>query len=480
MPRASTSAAVLAFATIAAAPAFGQFSQNASLLSKLDTYGGYNDVWGYAANGVELCILGTTTGTSFIDATDPTNPIEVKFISGPFSTWRDMDTWGTYAYMGSEGGGGIQIVDLTDPLDPILVKSWGQPSITSSHTIYVDKTAGHLYVNGATTGMWIADLADPLNPAIITNYGSNYVHDSFAQNGMAHLAEIYGGRYRIVDASGLPSFVSLDSVNTPGSFTHNVWVSADDRIAGTTDESSNGHLALYDISNPNNVNKLSEFTTGTGSIIHNTYLEGNVAHCAWYTDGYVAVDIQDPVNPTLLAYYDTYKPPASGYTGAWACYPYQPSGVVYVNDTATGLYIVEIDCLPAAFYGSGLAGTGGYTPSIDETGGLANAGNGGYGIVAEGLLGGAPGAFFVGTASGSVPAFGGTILVDLFQPILVLPFVAGGAGAGAGTASTPFPLPNNPALVGLKLFGQALALDAGAPSGVSMTGGLEITICDPV
>ena len=96
------------------------------LLSKVDTGADYNDIWGYTApDGREYAIIGTTAGTYFYNATDPTAPYEVAYISGPTSMWRDMKTWSHYAYIVTEGGGGMQIVNLANPDNPVLVRTWG-------------------------------------------------------------------------------------------------------------------------------------------------------------------------------------------------------------------------------------------------------------------------------------------------------------------------------------------------------------------
>ncbi|HEY6905847.1 MAG TPA: hypothetical protein VI230_00180, partial [Ignavibacteriaceae bacterium] len=75
-------------------PVIGQ-QLNTNLLSNLDQYhsAGYNDIWGYTdQNGREYALLGVNTGTSVIDVTDPFNPVEVAFVPGSGSIWRDIKT----------------------------------------------------------------------------------------------------------------------------------------------------------------------------------------------------------------------------------------------------------------------------------------------------------------------------------------------------------------------------------------------------
>ena len=56
-----------------------------ALLSQLDSYSSYNDVWGYTdGNGREIAIVGTFNGTSFVETTDPFNPVELLFFVAQF------------------------------------------------------------------------------------------------------------------------------------------------------------------------------------------------------------------------------------------------------------------------------------------------------------------------------------------------------------------------------------------------------------
>lgn len=79
-------------------------NQNTYLLRNLDSYSSYSAIWGYVApDGREYAILGTNTGTSFVDITDSANIHQVDFVSGVTSSWREMKTYSHYAYVVSEG-----------------------------------------------------------------------------------------------------------------------------------------------------------------------------------------------------------------------------------------------------------------------------------------------------------------------------------------------------------------------------------------
>ena len=87
-----------------------------------------SDIWGYAdEEGNEYALVGTYSGLSIVDVTDPSNPTEVFFGTGAGSIWRDIKTWGDYAYVSNESFGGVYIVDLS-PLPG------GEITVTSSFT----------------------------------------------------------------------------------------------------------------------------------------------------------------------------------------------------------------------------------------------------------------------------------------------------------------------------------------------------------
>ena len=67
---------------------------------------------------------------------------------------------------------------------------------------------------------------------------------------------------------------------------------------------------------------------------HNLFILGDYAHISYYGDGYVVLDISDPVNPFLVGEYST--------SSQWGCYPYLPSGLTICSDMDDGLYVFNL------------------------------------------------------------------------------------------------------------------------------------------
>ena len=325
---------------------------NCTLLGHLDHRSSYNDVWGYTApNGDEYAILCLNSGTSIIDVTVPSAPVERAFFSGSNSTWRDARTYGSYAYVVTEASGGFQIINMSNPNSPSLVGTVGAGVFNNAHNICLDPGTGRIYIVGgnssANNPVFDASI-NPTNPPLLGsalpvnagNPNSSYFHDMQVENGYAYGAMIYNGDLRIMDASSLPCPI-LSSVATPGTFTHNAWPNAAGTVCVTTDEVSGGVVKFWDITNKSNPLPLGQYTPNGSSIPHNAYIVGDLCHVSWYTEGYRCIDISDPNNPVEVASYDTWPGATGGYNGNWGCYPFLASGNILVSDRATGLYIVK-------------------------------------------------------------------------------------------------------------------------------------------
>ena len=99
-----------------ACTAFGQFNiDSLSHISYQQLHGAnLNDVWGYEDElGNEYAIVGTSKGTSIVDITNPSAPVEIFWYPGTESIWRDPCVYGDFAYVTTEAEDGLLIIDLS-------------------------------------------------------------------------------------------------------------------------------------------------------------------------------------------------------------------------------------------------------------------------------------------------------------------------------------------------------------------------------
>ena len=97
---------------------------------------------------------------------------------------------------------------------------------------------------------------------------------------------------------------------------------------------------------------MTSFSPGAGDyVIHNPLVVGSDVYLSWYTDGVRVVSTKDPRNPTEVAYF---VPPAAqqpikpsqravltNTTQVWGVAVDEATGLVYLSDMNTGLWIVK-------------------------------------------------------------------------------------------------------------------------------------------
>ncbi|CAN5277892.1 hypothetical protein BH09BAC1_BH09BAC1_01610 [soil metagenome] len=328
--------------------------RNMTLLSNLDYTPELSDIWGYAANGREYALVGLYNAVSIVDVTDPVNPVALHNIPGASTVWRDLKTWGHYAYVTNEGGNGLLVIDLAGL--PATINSINrQPNgLTTAHNVFIDEN-GIAYIlggNGANKGALMLNLnTDPWNPPVVGNYSTRYVHDAFVRNDTLWTAEINDGIFSVVNVSNKSNPVVMATQATTGVTTHNLWLSDDGKYLYTTDEVSNANIDAYDVSDLSNIRRLGTFKSSPGQnvIPHNVFLKGNFGIISYYRDGIVVFDATQPNNMIEVGNYDTSPFSGNGYNGAWGVYPYLPSGNVLVSDIENGLYVLGIEYKQAAY-----------------------------------------------------------------------------------------------------------------------------------
>ncbi len=322
-----------------------------------------NDIWGYVApDGTEYALVGKRNGVSIVSLADPDNAVEVASIPGQNSIWRDLKTYGTYAYVvADQGTEGLTIIDLSDLPNSVSfthnnLEVPTQQPLQRAHNLYIDVPTGLVYIAGSrqnSGGMLLYDIASVPGEAIfIALAPAVYAHDVYVQDGVMYASEINAGRLGIYDVSDPQNIVQLGIRNTPFNFTHNAWATADGNYVFTTDERANAPVAAYDITDPSEPILLDEFrplrSLGSGVIPHNTHVIDRYLSTSYYTDGLSVADASVPDNVIEVAYYDTWLGADGGFNGAWGSYPYLPSGLTLITDISNGLYVVDVDYKRAA------------------------------------------------------------------------------------------------------------------------------------
>ena len=320
-----------------------------------------NDIWGWVdSSGNEYAIVGMNDGTSIIDLSDPLSPQEVLFVPGMNSIWRDIKTFGNYAYVTTEAMNGLLIIDLSNLPDSANTNTYlytgpSNAQWQRAHNIYIDER-GYAYIFGANRGSGgaiILDLnQDPTQPVEIADINNWYVHDGMVRGDTLFLANGNNSLFSVWDVSNPSNPVLLAQNPTVGFYSHNIWSSDDGNYIYTTEEDNGGHLSEFNITDLNNIDLTDKIQAEPGNNImpHNAFYINDYIVNSYYTTGIQIFDVQSKGNIVNVGHFDT-SPNFSGpgSNGCWGVYPYLPSGIIIASDIENGFFVLDPDYKRAAY-----------------------------------------------------------------------------------------------------------------------------------
>ena len=320
-----------------------------------------NDIWGWVDSaGNEYAIVGMNDGTSIIDLSDPLSPQEVLFVPGMNSIWRDIKTYGNYAYVTTEAMNGLLIIDLSNLPDSANTNTYlytgpSNAQWQRAHNIYIDDR-GYAYIFGANRGSGgaiILDLnQDPTQPVEIADINNWQVHDGMVKGDTLFLAHAGNSLFSIWDVSNPATPVLLSQNPTVGYYSHNIWSSDDGNYIYTTEEDNGGHLSEFNITDLNNIDLTDKIQAEPGNNImpHNAFYINDYIVNSYYTTGIQIFDVKSKGNIVNVGHFDT-SPNFSGpgSNGCWGVYPYLPSGIIIASDIENGFFVLDPDYKRAAY-----------------------------------------------------------------------------------------------------------------------------------
>jgi hypothetical protein len=221
-------------------------------------------------------------GFGLYDVTDPAHPTKLALYAterglnrGSHEIWLQQVGHRAYVYtavINSEDRtagekADFRIIDVTDPTAPLQVGQWGA----------------------------MADLGRLASPAefvhsVITNAQATRAYLSYWDLGTI-----------ILDISNPASPVYLGRTNAPA--THSAAIARGGNLLIETHEIEAGVPTLYDITDPANPVRLSDFVIDGYQFdtVHDPKIAGGTAYFSWYSLGVVLADISRPAEPRFLA-----------------------------------------------------------------------------------------------------------------------------------------------------------------------------------
>ncbi len=359
------------------------------------------DIWGFMDLNThrEYAIMGYSRGTAVYDVTDPQNPLEIGFVDGQTTTWRDIKVyqfwnagdgrWNSYAYITADNASdGLFIIDLTE-LPHRISRVTYSSDFVAAHNVYLSRTdfSTGLSQTGDSPILILAgsnredgrfrsySLDDPRSPGFIARPGTPagqpgsdrlYMHDAASMlvtdsrkdsqcvnaSSSAYCDVLFDFNESTLDIWDItdpanPVRLSRTPYGNSG-YSHSGWWSEDQQyvfLQDELDERDRGlvtTLRAFSISDLRSPVLAGSWTGPTNAIDHNGFVRGNRYYMSNYARGLTILDITNPANPLQVGRFDSYPPNDSvGFPGAWGTYPYLPSGNVLISDIDSGFYIVD-------------------------------------------------------------------------------------------------------------------------------------------
>ena len=365
----------------------GYLCKNVNLkafVPKADLGGGtrsnLNDIWGWVdpVTGHEIAIVGLTNGTSFVDISNPTQPVTIGFLpsrNGGRDVWRDIKVYADHAFIVADAFGnrshGLQVYDLNQLRDQSpgsrLSETAGLSSFGSAHNIAINEDTGFAYIVGSkkcSGGLYMVDISDPANPTYAGCFSSDgYTHDTQCVVYKGPDSN-YAGKeicmgynedsLTIVDVTDKSNPYQISRTEYRGSaYTHQGWLLNDEHsivlLNDELDERNRGINTtsyIWDVSDLERPRQLGNYIGPTAAIDHNLYTKDNYVFETNYRAGLriLSTDQIKSGKMAEVAYFDTIPGSNSAqFSGTWSSYIWFESGNIVLSDIGNGLFVVKPD-----------------------------------------------------------------------------------------------------------------------------------------
>lgn len=358
------------------------------------------DLWGWSdrLDGREYAIQSHGSATSFVDITEPSQPVLLGCLPAPTANflWRDVEVYGDHAYIVGDAPPtntnthGVQVFDLRQLRDvprpvltPVLFKETARYGTSRIHTLTINPATATAYlasssacgrtlelldlrVPAAPRGLGCLEMRHPTTGATIRTHEAHCVIYSgpdtryqgreicfFANESVLHVMDVTD---KTMDpATGkITGAVELAAILYPGlRYVHQGWLAHGQRffvLGDELDEIENApplqptKTHLFDIADLRNPKTLEPLLHATNCIDHQLYVRGPTLYETNYSCGLRVFDIRGLGSrpPVEVGYFDTH--PADDepvFHGTWGNYPFFKSGNVIVSDMEQGLFVLR-------------------------------------------------------------------------------------------------------------------------------------------
>jgi choice-of-anchor B domain-containing protein len=336
-----------------------------------------NDVWGWVDPDTkrEYVLQGLSDGTAFVDVTEPGAPEVLGHLATEtrVSLWRDIKVYRNRAYVVADSAldHGMQVFDLRrlrGRTAGAIVTSFEPDSVYrefgSAHNLAVNEESGFAYAVGSDScsgGLHMIDVRDPDHP----EFAGCFAADGYTHDVQCVTYRGPDGRYfeheiclasnedtlTIVDVTNKSAPLMLSRTDYEGrGYTHQGWLTEDSRYFLLDDEGDERNRGvgtttyIWDVRDLLQPRMFAVHQTTNTAIDHDQMTHRGFVFQANYTSGLRVLDLSNVGEGKLneVAYFDIVADnDDTVFNGAWAAYPFLPSGNVAVSGILQGLAIVR-------------------------------------------------------------------------------------------------------------------------------------------
>ena len=347
----------------------------ASFLPLSDIGGGtVNDLWGWTdpSTGKEYAIVGRSSGTAFVDLSDPYHPVYLGNLPthSVDSLWRGIKVYANHAFIVSEADNhGMQIFNLTrlrNVISPPITftEDAHYDGFRRAHTIALNEETGFAYAAGSRDtcqgGLHMVDVHNPVAPVFAGCVGQDgYTHET--QCVRYHGPDVTYQGHEICFSSNEDTLTIVDVTNKSGpvqlsrttytgvGYTHQGWLTENQGYFLLDDELDEVHdgvnssTYIWNVADLDAPSMTGVYRGPSTSIDHNLYIRGNRAYESNYRSGLRILDIGNIGASSLneVAFFDIFSmDDLPQFNGAWSNYPFFSSGIVIVGGIEQGLFVL--------------------------------------------------------------------------------------------------------------------------------------------
>lgn len=339
-------------------------------------FGPLSSLWGWYSDEIEIAMVGAYSGITFVDITEPTNPVVIGKVpvpsNGSPTLWHDVRVYKDHAYMVSEDGN-MQYINMTTVVDVYktnggnislvpYTKESGDRTLRNTHTIEINVDTGYAYLVGTNlcnSGMYMVDIRIPSEPKDAGCFSEvGYVHEvqCIVYNGpdvrytnKEICFACIGSGVAIVDVSNKQDPILLSSTTYTGNaYAHQGVVTKDQHyfIFGDEYDEIGGKTLVLNVMSLTDPFIVGYHLSTLPATDHNQYIIGNYAYQVNYRAGLRVLYLKDVSQAQLteVAYFDTFPEGNEiELNGAWNVYPFFPSGSIIVSNIETGLFVLQLN-----------------------------------------------------------------------------------------------------------------------------------------